>query len=101
MRQQLLIDKINFILVPAVPGPGPAGLQLCPGIKGHIPDENAAAGVQQRQKVLKEGDFLPVGQVVQGIGGDDGVIAAGAEGLRQPPGEVPPDSCLLYTSRCV
>lgn len=80
---QLVIDKIELILVPAVSGLRPARLQLRARCKGDVADVDRAALAQQRKKALDKRDLSRDGQVVQGIGGDDGVVPV----LRQRTGE--------------
>lgn len=71
---QLVIDKIELVLVPAVSGLRPARLQLRARCKGDVADVDRAALAQQRKKALDKRDLSRDGQVVQGIGGDDGVV---------------------------
>ena len=80
---QLVIDKIDLVPVPAGSGLRPARIQLRACIKGNVANIDDSALAQQREKVLDKRDLSRVGQVVQGIGGDDGVVPV----LRQRTGE--------------
>lgn len=71
---QLVIDKIDLVLVPAVSGLRPARHQIPARYKSNVADVDRAAIAQQREKALDKRDLSCVGQEVQGIGGNDGVV---------------------------
>lgn len=58
---QLVIDKIDLVLVPAGSGLRPARLQLRARCEGDVADVDRAALAQQRKKALDKRDLSRVG----------------------------------------
>lgn len=54
---QLVIDKIDLVVIPAVSGLRPARLQLRARCKGDVADVDRAALAQQRKKALDKRDL--------------------------------------------
>lgn len=74
MRAELVIDEVNFILVPLTARRVSARFELFARAEGDVADEDAAVLIQKRQKRPKKVDFLRVRQVVERVGRDDGVV---------------------------
>lgn len=87
---QFVIDKVDFRCVPIVPRLGFALLQLGAGGEGHVSHIDAAVVLEQGQQLLKERLFLFIRQMMQRVGGNDGVIPLLFQFLDPPQGKVPP-----------
>ena len=71
---QLIEHEVYFIRIPCVPGGQSATVKIGPGLESHIADIETGILAKQRQKAADESDLLQIRQVVQRVGGDDGII---------------------------